>query len=288
MIVVKNTDLPMVLKNINIEKEFLLGLKDSLALIHQSEPAVKDEIEAYIKNNAVLNGIATKAQREISSRHTLLETLDFGLNNGIALLDYIAQQFSASKVKVFDTATISFRQKGMFDWISSINFFGKYTSKLIDVVLTQPKTITHYLNKVDFEFINKTVGYYIIILKRLCSALKDIKRTIDMLSTETFSESEASLIEQIKGRQAVNLGLAPHNLNPMYWIRYGKMVSDVNTLKSNHEKIDMYAMKLQRLENRRNKTPDPAIDRQIEYWQNQIQILDAQIAQIEERYSDGI
>lgn len=288
MIIVKNTDLSAVLKNINIEKEFLLGLKDSLALIHQSEEGVKEEITAYIKNNAVINSIATKAQREISSRHTLLETLDFGLNNGIALLDYISQQFSAGKVKVFDTATISFRQKGMFDWISSINFFGKYTSKLIDVILTQPKNITHYLNRVDFEFINKTAGYYTIILKRLCSALKDIKRTIDMLSTETYSESESSLIEQIKGRQAVNLGLAPHNLNPMYWIRYGKMVSDVNTLKSNHEKIDMYAMKLQKLENRRNKTPDPSIDRQIEYWQNQIQLLDAQIAQIEERYSDGV
>lgn len=288
MIVIKNTDVETVVKNIGAERTFLEGLKDNLGMVQNSSDDVLQGIFEYIKHNAVFNGISERARREISAKHDFFQTMSFAVDNAIMLLNDIETRLKKTRVKVFDTATITYRQKGMFDWINSINFFSNYSSKLIDVCLTQPKTINNYLTKADFEFINKTVGYYNILLKRLCDSERDLKRSLDMLSDEVYDADEVSVIEQLKGKQAASIGLAPHHFNPNYWRRYWVMTKDVRTIKSNREKIDMYAMKLQRLENKRNRTQDPSIDRQIEYWQNEIQILDAEIADIEEKYRENV
>lgn len=286
MIVIKDAELSVVLKNIDAERTFLDGLKNNIGMLQNSSSDILSGIHNYVRRNAVFNSISEKAKRSISSKHDIFQTMSFALANGIALLNDIEARLKKSNIKVFDTATITYRQKGMFDWISAINFFGKYTSSFIDVCLTQPKTVNNYLTKADFQFINKTAEYYNVVLARLCDSLSNIKRSLDLLSDETYDESESSIIENIRGKQAASIGFAPHVFNPGYWIRYRTMVKDVNTIKSSREKIDMYAMKLQRLENKRNNSEDPAIDRQIEYWQNEIQILDANIANIEAKYLD--
>lgn len=285
MIVISNTNISAILKNIDAERTFLEGLKDNVGMLQKSSKDVLKDIFEYIRRNAVFNSISEKARREISAKHDIFQTINFALSNGIDLLNEIENRFKKSNTKIFDTSTITYRQKGMFDWINSINFFSNFSSKFIDVCLTQPKTVNSYLNKADFEFINKTVGYYNIILKRLCDSPRDLKRSLDMLSDEVYNEQETSILEQVRGKQATSMGFAPHLINPLYWVKYLTMVNDVSTIKSNREKIDMYAMKLQRLENKRNNMEDPSIDRQIEYWQNEIQILDATIASIEEKYS---
>lgn len=285
MIIVKNAELQNVLKIIGIERSYLVSLKDSVGSIQGSEPEILKGIDDYISRNALFKGIDDFAQREISSKHTLFDAMVFALNNAIDLTDYIEAKLKQSKNKLFDTSTITYREKGMFDWLNSISFFANYTSKIIDVVLTQPKTVNSYLNKADFEYLNKTGNYYRTILKRLTDSKKNLVRSVEMLSDEQYDPEYSSIIEDAKGKEATSVGIAPHNFSPEYWRRYIVMRWDVNTIKSNQEKIDMYSAKLLRLENQRNGSPNPKLDKQIEYWQNEIQILDSEISDLERKYA---
>lgn len=286
MIIVKNAEKGEIIKNISIERTFLTGLVDNINLLKNTSPEVKNDIFEYIRRNAVFNGISEHAKRNVSSKHDIIESIQFGLTNAISLLDYIEDKISKSNKKIYDDKSISYREKGMFDWLRAISFFGNYSSKFLDVVLTQPKSINNFLTKADFEFLNKTVGYYNTLLKRVCDSQKNLKTSIEMLSEEIYDPETESLIREVKGPAATTVGIAPHSLNPGYWVRYARMRLDVRTVKSNSEKIDMYSMKIQQLENKKNNNPDPSIDRQIEYWQNEIQVLDGEILEIEERYAD--
>lgn len=285
MIIVKNAELPNILKIIGIERSYLESLKDNVEMIKASDPAVLKDIDTYISKNAVFNGISEAVRREISSKHTLFDAITFALDNAIELSKYVETKLKASKQKLFDTSTISYREKGMFDWLNTISFFSNYTSKIIDVVLTQPKTINNYLSKADFEYLNKTVMYYRTVLKRLTDSRKNLIRSIEMLSDEQYDPEFSSIIEKAKGKDATTIGLAPHNFSPEYWRRYLVMRWDVSTLQSNQEKIEMYSAKLQRLEIQRAGGANPKLDSQIEYWENQIQILDSDIADIEAKYA---
>lgn len=285
MIIVKNALLENIVKSIVTERTYIQGLKESIVMINASDNEVKNNIFEYIKHNAVLNGISENIKRNISSKHDIFETILFCLDNANKLIDDIEKLLKKSNKNIFDTSSITYREKGMFDWLNSISFFNNYTSKIIDIILTQPATIGNYLTKADFEYINKTVGYYNIILKRLSDSYKNLSRSIQMLSDEQYDPEYIDIVEQVKGKEATTLGLMPHELNPDYWRRYLVMRWDVRTIKSNQEKIDMYAAKLQRLENQRNGTQNPALEKQIEKWQNEIQILDAEIREIEEKYA---
>ncbi len=286
MIIVKNAELNNISKIMGTERSYIQGLKESLAMMKSSDLEVKDSIFDYIKQNAVLNGISENIRRNISNKYDIFETMIYCLDNALVMMDNIEGRLKKSGKKIFDTSAISYREKGMFDWLNAISFYTNYTSKLIDILLTQPKTVANYLTKADFEYINKTVSYYNTITKRLTDSRRNLIRSIDMLSDEQYDPEYISIIEDAKGKEAVTIGLAPHQLNPDYYRRYIVMRWDVHTIKSNQEKIDMYASKLQRLENKRNGNPNPALDSQIEKWQNEIQILDAEIREIEEKYAE--
>lgn len=282
MIIIKDTPLADVISNIAIEQGSVTALRDTLAMIQSSSDIAS--IEKYLTTNAVLRGIVNKAKTDISSRHDFFTTLSYTLTTASKLLEDIKKRFQSSKTRIFDTTTISYREKGMFDWISAINFLSGYTSKLFDIVLTQPKDIARYLTKADFEYINKTWTYYLIVMKRLSAAPLTLTRSLDLLSDAPYDPENDTLLAQLRGRDAIDNGLAPHKFNPYYWLNYGVMLRNVSRIKSNRESIDLYAMKLQKLEQDKQGNSDPAIDRQIEYWQNEIRILDAEIANIEEKY----
>lgn len=285
MIIVKNAEFTNIAKIINVERTFAESLEDSIVTIQNSDKDVLRNIENYISKNGVINGISENVRREISGKHTLFDAMVFALKNSQDISRYIEAKLKKSNKKIFDTATITYQEKGMFDWLNTISFFANYTSKLVDILLTQPQSINNYLTKADFEYINKTVNYYRTVMKRLCDSLKNIQRSIDMLSTEQYDPEFSSIIEEAKGKEAVETGLAPHHFNPIYWASYVAMRWDVNTLESNQDKIRLYAAKLQRLELEKNRSSDPSLDAQIEYWENQIQVLDAESEDIRAKYA---
>lgn len=286
MIIVKNAEFAKVSTTIDIEKTYIQNLLETLTMIRASDKDVLAGIDDYIKHNAVFNGIATHVNRNISSRHTLFDALVFSLNNALVLQDAALDILKKANKKVFDTNAITYKEKGVFDWLNAISFFVNYSSKLIDVILTQPKNIAAFLTKADFEFLNKTVNYYNTLLKRLSDSPKNLQNSLKMLSDEQYDVEFTDIITRAKGKEATTVGLSPHELNPDFWRRYLVMRWDVRTLKSNQEKIDMYASKLQRLENKRTNAQDPSLDHQIEQWQNEIQILDAENRELEAKYAD--
>ena len=285
MIIVKDMSKDTLLKAINAEKITIQGLTDILGSIKEADKAVRSDLFDYIKRNAVINSISEKAKKEVSSRADFFETLTFACNNAQLLLTYIENYFKKAKNNVYDTETITYKEKGMFDWFNAINFFGRHSTTLLNIILEQPKSINAYLAKVDFEFINKTYSYYSILIKRLCDSERNLYKSIEMLSDETYDIEGSEIIESIKGKQAVSVGFAPHQLNPVFWIRMGIMKHDVKVIKRNREEIDVCVAKIQKLESRKNGNPDPALEKQIEFWENEIRILNAEIAEKEDKYA---
>lgn len=286
MIVIRNTTKDQVINVIrNTEVVNINGLSDNIELIKLSSKEVTESIQKYIQQNAVIKGIETNIRNNISNRSDLLQGIEFALGNADKLLGIILQYFKSTNTKIFDTSTITFKEKGMFDWLNAINFFSRYTATILDLILEQPKNVSDYLVKNDVEFMNKTAGYYNTILKRLCGSFNELKRSLDMLSNETYDADNEEILSSVKGKEATTVGLLPHHLNPYYWVRFVDMKLDIAIIKSSREKIDSYAMKVQNLENQLSNNPDPAIQRRLEYWRDEIIKLDAKISDIEAKYA---
>ena len=290
MILIKNYSKSDLLLTIDRELNHVVGFKDSMKLFKEILGGY-NTLGTYVEHNAVLKGIQSKVKSKIGSNFDLLSAIEMGVNNVASVLPELRKQVSTSSTKTYDGETITFKERGILDTISAINFFNRYTNMVLDILLTQgydeKADIKSLLNKVDFAFFNDTANYYSTLLTRFSEGWKVVLEAIDNLSDEQVDDLSEGIIAEAEGKEAVSVrqGLAPHELNPVFWFRLWKMRRDVSTIQVSQEQIELMAMKIARLNNKRSGTEDPALDRQIETYENEILKKRAKIEAIMGKYN---
>ena len=290
MILIKNYSKSDLLLTIDRELNHVVGFKDSMKLFKEVLGGY-NALSTYVDHNAVLKGIQSKVKSKIGNNFDLLGAIEMGVNNVASVLPELRKQVSQSSTKTYDGETITFKERGILDTVSAINFFNRYTNMVLDILLTQgydEKTdVKSLLNKVDFAFFNDTATYYGNLLTRFSEGYKVVLEAIEALSDEQVDDLSEGIIAEAEGKEAVSVrqGLAPHELNPVFWFRLWKMRRDVSTIQVSQEQIELMAMKIARLNNKRSGTEDPALDRQIETYENEILKKRAKIEAIMGKYN---
>lgn len=136
MIIINDTPKTDVLVSIDKEIVYLRGLSDTLKLLRDN-PDNYSEAEGYVHRNAVLKGIDHDVKKRINPRSTLLEIMDFSINQLLAWVPKLKDRISRSKTDTYDVETISFKEKGILDSIQAIDFFNRYSGIVLDIVITE-------------------------------------------------------------------------------------------------------------------------------------------------------
>lgn len=290
MIIISDTPKTDVLVSIDKELVYLRGLSDTLLLLRDNADNYA-AAEAYIQRNAVLKGIESDVKKQINVRTGLLESMSFAINQLITWVPKLRDRITHSKTTTYDVETITFQEKGILDSISAINYFNKYAGLVLDIVITEASkevNMNTFLTKVDLAFFNNTPKYFSNLLVKFSQSIKTLETMIDDLTDEPYDAQSEEIIANSAGIKAVSVqrNLAPHELNPLYWWRRQRMKKDIKTIIDANADVDMLAMKIARLNNRRTGVEDPGLERQIEIYQDEIIKKQGKIAQIEARYGD--
>lgn len=291
MINISNTPKVDVIVAADKEATYLQGLMDTLQLLRES-PENITLVENYIQRNAVLKGLENDLKRNLDSRATLLSAMSFAIGQLSVWAPKLRERVVKSKTSTYDAETITFREKGILDAISSLNFFNRYAGMVLNIVLTQADkevNMNTFLSKNDMAFFNNTAKYFTALVIRFSQSIKDLETMIDDLSEETYDLQSEEILRAQLGAKAVSLrGLAQYELNPLYWWKRHQMKKDIKAVISAEADIDMLAVKIARLNNRRTGVEDPTLDRQIEVYQDELIKRQGKIAQIESRYVPAI
>lgn len=290
MIIISETPKLDVLIAVDREMATVQGLRDTLDLLQDGDPENIKLAEAAVQKNAVLKGIENNLKRTLSPSVTLIGAIDDALSQLNLWLPKLRERVAKSPTKIYDVETISFKEKGILDIISSVNYWTRYATMVIDIVIdqaTKSQDISRLLTKVDLSFFNDTPQYFTHITVKFCDSIKNLEGMVDGLSEETYDEVSEQIIEAQIGTDAVSVrkNMAPHHLNPLYWWKNRQMKKGVDAIQSNIENIQMLAMKIARLNNRNNGAPNPELDRQIEVYQDAIIKKRAQNISIEAKYN---
>lgn len=290
MIIISETPKLDVLVAIDKEASRVKGLMDTISLLTDS-PENTLAVVNYVHKNAVLKGIEGNLKKGLDTRSELIPALGYALTQLDLWLPKLRERILKSKTTVYDAETISFKEKGILDTVSTLDFFNRYATMVLNIVLTQAGkevNMNSFLTKVDMVFFNDTAKYFSGLLIRFSQSIKSLEEMIDNLSDETYDATSEEIIRGTLGERAVAplRGLAPHELNPVYWYKRQVMKRDVKLISSANEEIEMLAMKIARLNNRRNGIEDPEIDRQIEMYQDELIKRQGKIMQIEAKYGN--
>lgn len=290
MIIISDTPKTDVIVSIDKELVYLRGLSDTIKLLRDGSDNLA-AVESYIQRNAVLKGIEGDVRKHINARSDLIGTMDFAINQLIAWVPKLKDRIVKGKTDTFDVETITFQEKGILDSISAINFFNRYSGVVLDIVITEAGkevSLSSFLTKLDLAFFNNTPKYYSNLLVKFSQSIKTLDTMIDDLTDEPYDAQSEEILAASVGDKAVSVqrNLAPHQLNPLYWWKRRQMKKDIKTIIDSNADVDMLAMKIARLNNRRSGVEDPGLDRQIEIYQDEIIKKQGKIAQIEARYGN--
>ncbi|AEV89544.1 putative virion structural protein [Pseudomonas phage OBP] len=289
MIIINETPKGDVVEAINDELDHVTGLRDTLSLLNDSGKANVDTLEGYVQRNAVLKSIESQLKQSLSPRATLISALENSTEQLALWIPKLSDRINKGSTKVFDRETVTFKEKGILDIVAGINFFNRYATMVLDILLSQAnkeERLENYLGKVDFAFFNSTSKYFAHLLVKFSESVKNLEAQIDALSDETYDSASEEIISAQLGASAVSVkNMAPHELNPLHWYKRRQMKGDVKTLVKSGQDIDMLAMKIARLNNRRNGTDNPDLDRQIETYQDAILKKRANMVRIESKYN---
>lgn len=290
MIIINETPKLDVLVAIDKEASRVKGLIDTIGLL-QDSPENMVAVVSYIHKNAVLKGIEANLKKGLDSRSELIPALGYAVSQLDLWLPKLRERIAKSKTTVYDSHTVTFKEKGILDTVSALDFFNRYATMVLNIVLSQAGkevNMTSFMTKVDLTFFNETSKYFTGLLIKFSQSIKSLEEMIESLSDEVYDATSEEIIRATLGDKAVAplRGLAPHQLNPIYWWKRQKMKSDVKLIASTNEEMEMLAMKIARLNNRRNGIEDPEIDRQIELYQDELIKRQGKIMQIEARYGD--
>jgi hypothetical protein len=290
MIIISDTPKTDVIVSIDKELVYLRGLSDTISLLRDSSDNMS-AVEVYVQRNAVLKGIENDIRKSIDSRSTLVGSMDFAIKQLLAWVPKLKERIIRGKTETFDTETITFKEKGILDSIAAINFFNRYAGIVLDIVLTEANkevNMNTFLTKVDLALFNNTPKYFSNLVVKFSQSTKTLETMIDDLTDEPYDAQSEEVLAATVGDKAVTVqrNLAPHQLNPLYWWRRQRMKKDIKVIIDSNADIDMLAMKIARLNNRRTGAEDPGLERQIEIYQDEIIKKQGKIAQIEARYGN--
>ncbi|UOX39608.1 putative virion structural protein [Aeromonas phage ZPAH34] len=290
MLHIKDTRKGEVINVIEREQNYLVGLKDNLVMLSGVSDKVKDEMMALINQNAILKSINGQVKKGLNSQTDLIRIIGFGIENIELWMGRLKDLVNKSSTQVYDEHTVTFKERGILDAISAINFFNRYTTMIIDVLTTYgyDKTdVSKQLTKVDYSFFTDTANYYATLLIRFNQPAKALSEMIEQLSDEVVDNLSEEIVKGVDGIGAVSIkeGLSPHQLNPVHWYLLWVMKRDVRAIKTAQARIDLLAMKIARLNNKSSGLEDPTLDHQIEIYTDQIIKDNAYIRQIREKYN---
>lgn len=289
MILIKDTKKEEVILRLQNEISYVDNLIDTINLFNKIDPAQQAAMQEFISHNAITKAIDQGLKKAISPKITPVEAISGGLYTLKSWLPKVLNRLKQSKTKTFDTETVTFQERGILDTISAVNFFNRYATMFLDVLLEQAhKTVDlkKMFNKIDFSFFNDTYQHFVTVTVRFSHSVKDLEEMLENLSEELADNLSEGILREADGEAAVSVRkqMAPHDLNPIYWYRLWRMRRDVKFIEVSTVRIETLAMKIARLNNQRNGENDPSLDRMIEVYEDKIIKLESDIRDTMEKY----
>lgn len=285
---VKNIEKKNVITLLNVVDVGAKNIIDNINILDANQITL--ELEA--KSWAVMKSINVNISRSLpySADTPPLTLLSTVANVIISLHDKLLKNINNEKSTIWSGADLTVKQTYILSTIEQLDFWIKYTNKILDCLLTMSNEtefkIDRYLTKNEMTFLNGSSSLFanisISLMKGSNLLIKELE-SIPTLSAD--DEVSAEILEGLGDkRPELHRGFGVHLLNPKYW--YDTAVKElslwrIRDLQDNNEYL---TMKIAQAINLKNGSNDAGLDYRIEKYRNKIIKNSATINGIVESY----
>jgi len=272
---VKNVSRKNILTLISTVDVAVHDIIDNLNRLEANGLLLTAESSQWALTKSIANNLAKAAQGYNASTPTLSTVKDIA-EVVKYLTDYLKKQVSSYKEELWAGETMSVRQVYLLSTVEQLDFWVRYSTKLIDVLLSMNSTsgfvLDKYLTKNELMFLNGSSAYYTNISATLLKGKSALIKEIDGIPEIDADDQNSMDIMLGMGGKKPDLarGFGIHYLNPKYWYDSVMREIDLLRIRSAQENNEYLAMKINQAINLKNGNNDASLDHRIEVYREKI------------------
>lgn len=222
-----------------------------------------------------------------SEPKTVFGILDKALTKTVSLIDEVLVILDKDYGEDISIDGITYRRANLLHFAAICNFVTIYTSRwmsycgLYEATDNQPKGDDKPSRNEETYINNNVFGFEkaILVLLAIDSKLTDI---FDGIADVTVNEDSAVTLSHATAlTDPIRMGIIPLPINPFHFVGVRWATYRANVYRRMVEEKKSLELRLEQIRLRRRGQEDPRLEKQLAYYQNEVELLAAKISAME-------
>lgn len=277
-----------------VDKRDVLGEIDSLRdeLSRFTIGNFKKAIDAGVNtdgNNYYVKQLSREFDRvrqaERLRGNNLVTQTYIALNQMTMTLEWLRKQVEREFGGKIVKEAVDFKQANFLRYIDSIDFYLRYARSMLLVVtnlqINPSDDVNKHFTLYEIKFLTDTAKHFVYLTAMFSQPVSVTERVFDAIPSVVVSDADQQAIEAVLGNTKIDpmqSGFIPLDYNPFFLIKRSRAERRVKRLRAAEAASIATELTLSKLlEVQAGGNTDPAVQKQIEYYQNQLNKLNDEI-----------
>ncbi|UYE93490.1 hypothetical protein [Shewanella phage FishSpeaker] len=275
----KTSELLFMLTHLRTSVE---DLSNTLVRIEESHLGIEAKAAEWMVSKSLMREVAKVLRMD--TKRPYCNVMEHCFRTIDAVCKELEKEITHSKEKVWNGATLTFKQAAVLDTINALENWVDYTYLCFDVLVGEG--FGSSLSKSDLDLLNGTLRYYTGLTFEYSKGISAWKAEFDNVAEVVVTEENESVIEvsdKLRTRLTSN-SIGIHKLNPKFWFDLGRSRYDLSRLEALNRYNEQLNMMINLANTKKSGGDDAVLENQINVYRNQININRAKQEEIVKRY----
>lgn len=293
-----NTLRSIISKNDIIDDLTIRGNELNEITIPLYRDALNNLTDYKYKSQKVVNLIktfnSTVKNRESSN---FIYSIYMGLNNLSNLTTKLINLVDKTFEKNTTVDGITFSKVQIIQLIEAVFFINRYAPKLLNFIIimetsiydkNQARYIKESLTNAQIDYINDNFKTFCMLIEKMLAGPDNTIKLLSKIPNYVVANETEETLVSLKGRDSIdpigfNNFIAPW-LNPIYHLRMKIAEYQTNRYNELKDETKLIKLRILNLENILSEEPNPAIEKEINYYQDLVQKNELILEDMEKKY----
>jgi len=218
----------------------------------------------------------------------LIEQTYIALNQTTMTLEWLRKQVEREFGGKIVREAVDFKQANFLRYIDSIDFYLRYARSMLLVVtnlqINPNEDITKHFTMHEIKFLSDTAKHFVYLTAMFSQPVSVTEKVFDAVPSVVVSDADQQAIEAVLGNvktDPTQSGFLPLDYNPFFLIGRRRAERRVKRLRAAEAAATATELTLSKLlEAQAGGSNDPAVQKQIDYYTNQLNKLNDEVDQI--------
>lgn len=225
----------------------------------------------------------------------LIEQTYIALNQLTLTLEWLRKQVEKDFGGKIVKEAVDFKQANFLRYIDSVDFYLRYSRSMLLVVASlqaEPNDdITKHFTMHEIRFLTDTAKHFVYLTSMFSQPVSVTERVFDAIPSVVISDADQAAIESVLGSaktDPLQTGFLSLDYNPFFLYgrrRAERRVKRLRAAEAAQVATELTLSKL--MEIQAGGSNDPSIQKQIDYYQNQLNKLNDEVDQINAEVADN-